>query len=236
LEKSKQQNNASKKDNLPEEKPNKNEENATPTQPVTTTTPTQKAKEWIADKSGASDINLGHKKIQNQKKINAAKQKIKKAEMIKQNTSDAEMHKQAEQDIADATSSLKEFEKVQKDLEQDGKTAWDNIGDGIQKAGAAITGVGIAASMLGGIFSSLGLEELGEGFAKAGNLITMFGAGISALGSIIPAVASIAEAAGVSVGVAWGWVALVVAGVAILVTTAVLIFKEIEKHNPEKIL
>ena len=104
----------------------------------------------------------------------------------------------------------------------------------MQKTGAAITGVGVATSLLGGIFSSLGLEELGNTFAKVGNVITMVGAGFSALGTIIPAVASIASAAGISTQAAWGWVGLILAGVAVLVTAAILIFKQIEENDPDK--
>jgi hypothetical protein len=49
----------------------------------------------------------------------------------------------------------------------------------------AITGVGAGISMLGGLFSSLGLEELGEGFATAGNLVMIFGGALTALGPVI---------------------------------------------------
>jgi predicted nuclease with TOPRIM domain len=78
------------------------------------------------------------------------------------------------------------------------------------------------------------LEELGDTFAEVGNVITIVGAGFSILGTIIPAVASLASAAGISTQAAWGWVGLILAGVAVLVTTAVLIFKQIEKNDPDK--
>jgi hypothetical protein len=54
------------------------------------------------------------------------------------------------------------------------------------------------------------------------------------LGTAIPAVAAVASAAGITTQAAWGWIGLILAGVAVLVTTVMLIFKQIEDNDPNK--
>jgi hypothetical protein len=53
--------------------------------------------------------------------------------------------------------------------------------------------------MLGGLFSSLGLEEVGDAFSTLGTIITFAGTAISGIGALIPVVAKVAVAAGISV-------------------------------------
>jgi hypothetical protein len=95
-------------------------------------------------------------------------------------------------------------------------------------------GFGAALSAFGGILSSLGLEEAGEAITSIGNGIMIAGSAISALGPVITAVSNLAKAQGISTLAAWGWVALIVAGVMLLAVGVFAIFKQIENNSPEK--
>jgi hypothetical protein len=66
-----------------------------------------------------------------------------------------------------------------------GKEGTEQMAKGFAKMGEAAIGAGVGISMLGGLLSSLGLEEVGEGVAWFGNMITMAGTAITAIIPII---------------------------------------------------
>ena len=95
----------------------------------------------------------------------------------------------------------------------------------------AITGLGVGISMVGGLFASLGLEEVGEGFATVGNFVMMAGGALTALGPIISWIGTTftieggkIAIAGTTAQLAWWWVVLIgVAIVGLIALTAVAI-------------
>ena len=202
----------------------------------------KKAVGWAWDKTGGAQIknsltDMGV--IRKARKANLAQiaEKQKEIDDIQFGLDlglDGDEAEKAKKDIEGLEKEIVGLEKEQANLADQGDQAWESLSQGMQKAGAAITGVGVAMSVLGGVMSSLGLEEFGDVLSKVGNVITMVGAGVSALGTAIPAVAAIASAAGISTQAAWGWIGLVLAGIAVLVSTAVLIFKQIEENDPDK--
>jgi hypothetical protein len=70
----------------------------------------------------------------------------------------------------------------------------------------------------------MGLEKTGEIISDIGQGIIFIGGAITVIGMLIPVVAKIAEKAGMKVSAAWGWLALIVAGIAVLLTAVILIF------------
>jgi hypothetical protein len=86
-------------------------------------------------------------------------------------------------------------------------------------------GLGAGISALGGILSSLGLEEAGEAFAAIGNWIMIAGGAITAVVPLIKLLGTTVTVAGTKMSIAgwiaqsgWIWVLAIVAGLAILVT------------------
>ena len=115
---------------------------------------------------------------------------------------------------------------------------WDDIGKGVSAAGEKITGVGVAASMLGGIFDQLGLEGLGEAFSTLGQVATVFGTALSMLGPIISMVGKIGIStagkltiAGIQTQMAWWWILIIVAAVAALLIIAIAIAKAVKNNS-----
>jgi hypothetical protein len=75
-------------------------------------------------------------------------------------------------------------------------------------------------SLIGGLLSELGLEEVGEGFATVGNFVMIAGTALSGLGVIVPIVAKAMAAAGYTVQTAW-WPLLVI-GVALAAIAGII--------------
>ena len=196
----------------------------------------------LGDKIGLTKINDGRKELA---QISAARKKtakqmaeIENLELNKQIGIDlgasAEEIAAIDKKIKEANKSLSVYQKEQLEIEKKAGPAWKSIGEGVSQAGSAITGFGVGVSVVGGLLSSLGLEEVGDWFAKIGNYILIAGTAITALGPIITTVSTIAQAAGIKTLAAWGWVGLIVAGIALLVAGVCLIFKQIEDNSPEK--
>ena len=202
----------------------------------------KRAAGWVWEKTGGAQIKSSITDIganNKARKANAAKIAKKQEEIDDIQFAldfglDEKEAEKARAEIKGLESDIIGLEKEQANLADQGTKAWESLGQGVQQAGAAVTGVGVAVSVLGGVFSSLGLEEVGEAFSKIGNVVTLVGAGISTLGTVIPAVAAVASAAGITTQAAWGWIGLILAGVAVLVTTVMLIFKQIEDNDPNK--
>ena len=64
---------------------------------------------------------------------------------------------------------------------QQAREGWASIGESIGTAGAALAGFGTAISMVGGLFSSIGLEGFGETLSTVGNAAMMLGGLLTAL-------------------------------------------------------
>jgi hypothetical protein len=90
-----------------------------------------------------------------------------------------------------------------------------------------MTGAGMAVSAIGGIMSSLGLEEVGEVLSGIGNVIMIIGSGVSALGPLVTKLVGTLVAGGVSTMMAWIWVVGIAAAVTLLVIGVVALFKSI---------
>ena len=143
--------------------------------------------------------------------------------------------------VAESNTTQEEFNKKSEEYLKEREEGWDTVGKNISKAGESVAGVGVAMSMLGGIFEELGLTELGEAFSTVGQYATMFGSALTMLG---PAVATIGklgtsvatklQAAGWSTMAAWLWVALIAAAVIALVIAIAAIFKTIKENSPEE--
>lgn len=96
----------------------------------------------------------------------------------------------AEKELDNARKSLKEYTDAEEDLKAKSAEAWSNIGNGISAAGQALTGVGIGISMVGGLMSSLGLEEAGSVISDIGQAITMVGGALSIIPPILTLISS----------------------------------------------
>ena len=163
----------------------------------------------------------GNRKVREKNYINA-KKNLDVAEMHLNNKApNAEKEwEQAQAEFEVAEKNLKDYNEQEKKVQEASIEGWKNVGAGLQQVGGAVAGVGVGVSMLGGIFASLGLEELGELFSGVGNVLIVIGGAISFLGSIIPAVASIASAAGISIQASW-WPLLVIM-LAIVATVGII--------------
>jgi hypothetical protein len=95
--------------------------------------------------------------------------------------------------------------------------------------------VGVAVSVLGGIFDALGMEEVGETFATVGSIMTLLGGAISAIGTLVPIVTKILVTSGYSVQSAW-WPLLVIGlALAALVGTVMLIIEGVKAIEAAKL-
>ena len=169
-----------------------------------------------------------------QKELDKANKKVEQhnANLQNQQNQVAEIEKEQ----GKLNEDLAAYDENAQIIEQSGPATWKAVGQAVQKTGAAITGVGIAASTLGGVFSALGMEEVGEAFSKAGNIITMVGGAVSALGTIVPAVTSILSTCGITLQASF-WPILVIglALVALVGTVALLVaqFEKLKAATPE---
>ena len=212
---------------------------------TTESTTPKTVKGWIGDKTGVSDIITGASSGRNKKKeILAAKNEkatkrweASQETLMREDLSDEE-YTAAIQENIEASEEYNDRLKLTKEEQQQvfeaGYEGSKQLANGITKAGAAAMGLGVAFSVVGGVLSSLGLEEAGEVITSIGNGLMIVGSLLSALPPIITGVASVAKAAGISTAAAWGWVALIVAGIALLAGTVFWIFKQIENNSSQK--
>ena len=208
----------------------------------------QKIVSYAGEKTGASKIIDGGKQLgaankqrrEIKKDIAKTQTGIENLKLSKGLETTAEGAKAAEDEIFELEKHLKNLKKQDAELLDQGKKGWGDMVEGIGQAGAAITGFGVGVSMLGGLFSSLGLEEVGEGFATAGNLIMMFG---GALTAVVPAIKFLGTTfqieggkiaiAGTTAQLAWWWVLLIVAAVAALIAITAIAINNMKKASPE---
>ena len=124
-------------------------------------------------------------------------------------------------------------EEQKKLLSQAQDEGWGNIAKGLGEMGQAAQMTGLGMSALGGILSSMGLEEFGEGLATAGNYVTMFGSVLMTLPAIFKIISAVATATGVTISTALWMVTLIVAAIAIVAGTLFAIYNSIKKNSPE---
>lgn len=193
-------------------------------------------KRYSGDKQGnakkdAAEAAAAQKVAAAQKKRANAENEV--AEAVKR-TQDAEM-KVAKATEAN-TEATEELNSAQENMSKMGQDSWEKMGQGIQKVGAAVTGIGVGLSMLGGWLESIGLEEFGEGMSKLGSVLTVVGAGISFIGMIAPPILSALTAQGFTLQAAfWPFLIIAAALAAIvgLVVGIVALFKQAEAAKLE---
>lgn len=129
--------------------------------------------------------------------------------------------KEADKEVEKATQALQEYDKAQEELTAESQKGWAQIGEGIGQAGQALTGVGVTLSMVGGLLSSMGMEEAGEVISGIGQAITIVGTALSMIPPILTLISSHPIVAIV--------VAVLIAIIALVTTIIVLC----EKASPE---
>ena len=144
-------------------------------------------------KIGATEnFRIGQEKVQVSRLIRKSHQKINSLENQRINAS-VESQKEIDKLLKKEKQSLDELVTYQEKLAKDGKAAWQNFSDSINQVSQAATGAGLALSALGGVLSSMGLEEQGEYFSKLGNSITLAGVAVSSFCTILAQVPKLLE-------------------------------------------
>ena len=146
-------------------------------------------------------------------------------------------------DKKEAEQVRKEYEQLNKEVEaynnaetnyiKASNAKWESVNNGLNKAGAAATGVGMAMSALGGILSEMGFEEFGEGVSTAGNYLMIFGSILSALPAIFSVVSAAAKKLGIDISISLWQVTLIVAAIAAVVGIVMAIASAVKKASPE---
>ena len=122
---------------------------------------------------------------------------------------------------ADLTEKAETYEKATKDVGETSKKYWKAVGEGIGAVGSQLTGVGTATAMIGGIVSSMGLEDLGETISGIGQGVMILGTAISAIPPLLTLITS------------HPIVALITVVLGIALAGILMTLKEIAKNTPE---
>ena len=177
--------------------------------------------------------NLGIKRTQ-------LDHRTKKLEKERGGLSEKEISER-EQEIKNLRKEIEAYENAGADYVKNTQKMWNSIGEGISQAGANLTNFGVAASMVGGILSEMGLEDFGNGLAQVGQWATVAGTALSALGPIVTnggklvqGMALKLQAAGWSTQAAWWWVVLIAAAIAAVVAAVIITVQTIKNNSPEK--
>ena len=141
--------------------------------------------------------------------------------------------KRALDELKELEKEPDKYNKKQKEVLDEGKKQWDAYGKAVSQVGQTITGSGMAMSAIGGILSSLGLEEVGDTLSGIGNWITIIGSGVSTLGPLIVQLVHKLIVGGASTMAAWAWIIGIAAAVTLLVVGIVALFKSIRENSPE---
>ena len=128
----------------------------------------------------------------------------------------------ADEELKNAKISLQEYTDAEEDLKTKSKGAWEGIAGGIGAAGEALTGVGMGVSMVGGLLSSMGLEEAGSVISDIGQAITMVGGALS----IIPPILTLISSHPI--------IAIITAALLVIMALVVGIVSYIKNNSPEK--
>ena len=201
---------------------------------------------WGLDQVGYTDYFSGNKKVKSARQQmleNKKLQQSKQAEIEQLDIGkglllahgDKDGAAEAERQIGSLRKEIEKLSEEQLTLLEEQKEGWIEVGEGIQKFGGAVTSVGVATSVLGGIFSSLGLEELGESFAQVGNWIMIAGSAISFFGTIVPPIMDILAAKGLTLQAAFWPILVIGLAIAALVGIIIGIVAAINHANAQKI-
>lgn len=215
--------------------------------------PKETGRALVSRKLGVTDVKEGWKTIHGstREKREALQDEITKNGNRKQRTSklrnleqsrdlnvkkygeQSEQVKQYDKEILNAKKSLKDLDKAEKEYFDESKKGWGQVGDGISKMGETAIAAGVGISMLGGLVSTLGFEEVGEDISWFGNLITMAGSAVVAIIPIIKTLSAVLVAGGVSAQAAWWWAIAIVAIIAVLVVGIIAIANAVKNNSPE---
>ena len=203
----------------------------------------------IAQKTGWTDFDEGRKKIKKGRELKSRNLKAKNArekyagaatkyqDVASNYGEDTEEYKKAYAELIEAQKDCAEnADLTKKELDEMatiGKEGTEQMAKGFAKMGEAAIGAGVGISMLGGLLSSLGLEELGEGISWFGGMITMAGTAITAIIPIINLLSKVLVKGGIESQAAWWWAILIVAAVAALVVGIIAIANAIKNASPE---
>ena len=193
----------------------------------------QSIKSWVGNKTGVTDIKEGLRAKKDAQNAIRQKRAQQQAAQSRYNAARENAYKNPDELIS-ARKELAKVNKEYKDSLDASYKASNQLASGMQKAGQAAMGMGMAISMVGGALSSAGFEEAGNAVSQLGNWIMIAGTAISAMGPIISAVSKLAQKEGITTMAAWGWVLLIVAGIAILVGGIIAIYAQIQNNSPEK--
>ena len=203
----------------------------------------------IAQKSGWTDFDEGRKKRKKGRELTSRNLKAKNArekyaeaatkyqDVASNYGENTEEYKKAYAELTEAQKECAENADLTKqeldEMATIGKEGTEQMATGFAKMGEAAIGAGVGISMLGGLLSSLGLEELGEGVSWFGNMITMAGTAVTAIIPIIKLLSTTLVTGGVSSQAAWWWAILIVAAVAALVVGIIAIANAVKNASPE---
>lgn len=200
----------------------------------------EKIKDKTKDKTGLTELSQGYstlketkqKRLSSSKSIKEKQDRMKELEDKKSTIQDPEKIAEVNAEIENTNTELAKLGEEQKTITEESEKAWTTLGNGVTKAGQAITGVGVAVSILGGILSEAGLEEAGQVFSALGSGAMIAGTAISSLGPIITGIVSTIVAGGWASLSAWQWVAIVIAGIMVLVGIIALIVNIVKNNSP----
>lgn len=170
----------------------------------------------------------GTKRKKAQNNYNAEKQKAieleKELQTLEEGRGNLEGELAAEQEKYNQSEA--DYNEHSQKFAKESQASWDAVGENISKAGAAVTGLGVGISMLGGLLSSLGLEEAGEVVTNIGNGIAIVGGLISFVGTALTAIPPI-----LTVITAHPIIAIITAICLLLITTIALVAAAAKKNS-----
>lgn len=88
-------------------------------------------------------------------------------------------------EIEELTNNVKMYEGKQTQAAKEGQKGFKGVADACQQTSAAMMGVGSILSIVGGVFSSLGLEKMGGIISVVGNAIMFVGGALAAIPPIL---------------------------------------------------
>ena len=175
---------------------------------------------------------LGWKKDDTESGRNGAVKAREKATKLEAEIVD--LKKENTKKTQDLIKTEKELGKVTDNISKNSKEGWKLIGEGLTQIGQTAVAAGVGLSLFGGILSSLGFEEAGEAIGVFGNAITLLGAGATILIPLMTKLVGVLVAGGISTGMAWGWVTIILAGITALIVSVISAANKIKEASPEK--
>ena len=141
-----------------------------------------KTRRETAEKKAATEHEKGYKKDGTASKRKGASAAREREENAKKEA------EEAAKEYEELTEQIKEYEKAEADAQEASQKGWSKIGDAIGETGANLTAIGVGVSLIGGLFSSLGLGEVGEVISTIGTAITFVGTALTVIPPILSAI------------------------------------------------